>query len=444
MNEETSTAMETAFKEETFTATETAIKEDVHKMDTPSDDVQPLLDDPQEGDGKETHVSVMKQGDKTYYVVGTAHVSDASRKEVADLIEKLRPDTVCVELCQERYDSFKDENRWAKLDIFQVIKKGKFLFLLANLAVGAYQRRMGAKLGVKPGAELMGAVTLAEELGIPVALIDRNINTTLKRVWANLGFLTKCKLLAAIMDSVLISDTESKEVTSDEIENLKNDANLSSMMDLFAKEVPDVYTPLIDERDRFLCAKMREAEGNTVVAVVGAGHVNGIKKYFDQDIDTDAINVVPPPSVIWKIVKWLIPAIILGGLVYGGYSHGSEAFMELIKAWILPNSVFCFIGALVALARPWTILASIFVSPLTSTTPVIGAGIVLGLLEAWLRKPTVADCEDLVNVHTLKDFYKNPVTHILIVCVLTTIGSALGAWIGLAAIATILTHLGIA
>lgn len=397
---------------------------------------------PSEGE-KATHVSLMKQGDKTFYIVGTAHVSDASRQEVAALIEKVKPDTVCVELCQERYDGFKDENRWAKLDIFQVIKKGKFLYLLANLAVGAYQRRMGAKLGVKPGAELMGAVELAEEMNIPVALIDRNINTTLKRVWANLSFMTKCQLLGAMLEAVMGDDKETKEETSEQIEQLKNDINLSEMMDMFAKEVPDVYVPLIDERDRYLCAKMREAEGKTIVAVVGAGHVKGIKKYFEETLDTQSIDVVPPPSVIWKIVKWGIPAIILGGLIYGGISHGSGALIELLKAWILPNAVFCLIGAILALAKPWTILASMFVSPLTSTTPVIGAGIVLGLLEAWLRKPTVSDCEDLANVHTLKDFYRNPVTHILIVCVLTTIGSALGAWIGIAAIATILTHLGI-
>ena len=121
------------------------------------------------------------------------------------------------------------------------------------------------------------------------------------------------------------------------------------------------------------------------------------KKYFEETLDTQSIDVVPPPSVVWKIVKWVIPAIILGGLIYGGISHGSGALIELLKAWILPNAVFCLIGAILALAKPWTILASMFVSPLTSTTPVIGAGIVLGLLEAWLRKPTVSDCEDLAG-----------------------------------------------
>ena len=381
-------------------------------------------------DIQKAHVTLIERGERKWYVVGTAHVSDASRQEVENLIKTLHPDTVCVELCQERYDSFKDENRWAKLDIFQVIKNGKFLYLLGNLAVGAYQRRMGAKLGVKPGAELLGAIEVAEQNDVRFALIDRNINTTLKRVWANLGFKTKLILLSAIIESMLGGDD--KEASKEDIENLKQDANLSSMMDEFAKEVPEVYTPLIDERDRYLAAKMRAAEGKTLIAVVGAGHVNGIKKYFDQEIDTDKIDVVPPPSTVWKILKWLIPAIILGGLIYGGVTKGQGQFLELLQAWIIPNSVFGLLGALLALAHPLTILASIFVSPLTSTTPVIGAGIVLGLLEAWLRKPTVSDCEDLVNVHTLKDFYKNPVTHILIVCFLTTLGSAIGAWGGIA------------
>ncbi len=380
---------------------------------------------------QKSHVTVITKGDRTWHIVGTAHVSDASRQEVENLIKTLNPDNVCVELCQERYDSFKDENRWAKLDIFQVIKKGKFLYLLGSLAVGAYQRRMGAQLGVKPGAELLGAIEVAQENGVRFTLIDRNINTTLKRVWANLSFMTKCGLLGAIVESMGGGDDD-KGATSKDIEDLKKDANLSSMMDTFAKEVPQVYVPLIDERDRYLCAKMREAEGKTIVAVVGAGHVNGIKRYFDQDIDTNAIDVVPPPSIIWKLVKWIVPIVIIAGLVYGGYTHGQGAFFDLLQAWVIPNAAFCFVFAILALAHPLTIIASIGVSPITSTTPVIGAGIVLGLLEAWIRKPTVQDCENLANVHTIGDFYKNPVTHILIVAFLTTIGSAIGAWGGIA------------
>ena len=380
----------------------------------------------------QTHVTVVEHNGCTFHIVGTAHVSEQSREEVRKLIDDVSPDVVCVELDQERYDSFYDEDRWKKLDIFQVIKKGKFLYLLANLMISAYQRRIGAILGVKPGAELIGAAEDAKAKNIPVSLIDRNINITLKRVWANHSFWNKCKLLGDIIES-LFGDDETKEATAKAIEELKKDANLSSMVLELAEERPEFHRPLIDERDRYLMAKMREhaADCKKVVAVVGAGHVPGIVKYFNTEVDTDELDQLPKPSIVWTLVKWLIPIILFGGIAYGLYSHGFDSLQQMLTAWILPNSLFCLLAAIIALAHPLTILAAIFVSPLTSTTPVIGAGIVLGLLEAWLRKPTVADCEDLPNVHTVKDFYKNKFTHVLIVCVLTTFGSAAGAWIGI-------------
>ena len=385
-----------------------------------------------------SHVRVIEDGDRIYYIVGTAHVSEKSRKEVADLIITLKPDKVCVELDQERYDSFYDTERWKKLNIFEVIKKGKFLYLLANLAISAYQRKMGAKLGVKPGAELIGATEVAKANGAEVVLIDRNIHITLKRVWGNLGFFTKCGLLGAIVESLIEGKDSSKEETSEDIENLKKDENISSMMEAFAEELPQVHLPLIDERDRYLVAKMRECGGKKVIAVVGAGHVAGMYRYYHTEIDTKELEQMPKKGWLLPLLKWAIPLIIIGGIVYGVYTRGSGTLTEMLTAWILPNSVFCFITALIALAHPLTILAALFVSPLTSTTPVIGAGIVLGLLEAWLRKPTVADCEDLVNVHTVKGFYKNRFTHVLIVAVLTTFGSAAGAWVGIAWLLAIL------
>ncbi len=393
-------------------------------------------------DDDKPHVTTITDANRTFYIVGTAHVSEKSREEVAQLISEIQPDQVCVELCQERYDGFYDADKWKKLDIFQVIKKGKFLYLLANLAISAYQRRMGSTLGVKPGAELIGAAEEAQRNGAEVVLIDRNINVTLKRVWGNLGFFTKCKLLGAIIDSLLGGD-ENKEETSKEIEDLKSDANLSAMMETFAKELPQVHKPLIDERDRYLVSKMRECKGDKVIAVVGAGHVPGMKRYYKEEIDRNELEMLPKPSIVWTLVKWLIPIILVVGIGYGVITHGTGTLYEMLKAWILPNSICCLIFAIAAKAHPLTILASIFVSPITSTTPVIGAGIVLGLQEAWLRKPTVEDCEDLPNVHTLGDFYRNKFTHVLIVCMLTMFGSALGAWIGIALIAKILAALGL-
>ena len=418
-----------------------------HSIDKDPNNIQPSSDLSEENTGSETNTeSKSKEAEKpqnhcveivdpktgaVYHIIGTAHVSEASRAEVERLIEEFHPDKVCVELCQERYDSFYDTNRWKKLNIFDVIRKGKFLYLLANIAISAFQRKIGAKLGVKPGAELIGAAEAGTRAGAEVVLIDRNIHVTLKRVWANLGFRTKCELFSEILASLFVSDDASKEETSAEVEKLKEDANISSMMEVFAKELPQVHTPLIDERDRYLVAKMRACGGRNVVAVVGAGHVAGMQRYFDTEIDTAELDQLPKPSIFWKVAKWIIPAILVGGIAYGVSHKGFDSLYDLLVAWILPNSVFCFIAAIAALAHPITILCAIIVSPITSTTPVIGAGIVLGLLEAWLRKPTVADCEDIQNIHTLKGLYKNAFTHILVVCLLTTIGSALGAYVGI-------------
>jgi pheromone shutdown-related protein TraB len=253
------------------------------------------------------------------------------------------------------------------------------------------------------GAELVGAAEDAEQNGAEIVLIDRNIHVTLKRVWANLGFWTKCQLLGAIVGS-MFDDNKSKEETSKDIEDIKDDMNLSAMMDTFAEELPQVHKPLIDERDRYLVSKMRECGGKNVVAVVGAGHVPGMQKYYKQEINREELDKMPKPSIIWTIVKWAIPLIVIGGIIYGVSQQGFDSLQELLTAWILPNSLFCFLAAILALAHPLTILCAFLVSPLTSTTPVIGAGIVCGLLEAWLRKPTVADCEDLQNVHTLRGF----------------------------------------
>lgn len=391
------------------------------------------------------HVHILRKGDSTYHIVGTAHVSEESTKEVRELIQEIKPDQVCIELCESRYKSLTDENRWQKLDIFQVIKSGQTLYLLGNLAVGAYQRRMGAKLGVKPGAELLDAANAAKDVNAELCLIDRDINTTLKRTWANLGFFSKCGLLGAIFESLFDSNDKNEEgedITREDIEKLKTEANLSTMMDEFAKEMPQVHKPLIDERDQFLSTKMKEAKGKNVVAVVGAGHVPGITRYFNEDIDIEPINKRPAPSKVWTVIKWLFPVILILSFVYGFYSKGFDSLQDMLLAWVLPNSIGALLFCLLAGAKPLSSLTSIFLSPITSLTPVIGTGVVVGLLEAWLRKPTVEDCERInEEAHTLKGFYKNPVTRTLIVAFMASMGSSIGAYVGLGWVISLLARL---
>jgi pheromone shutdown-related protein TraB len=367
-------------------------------------------------------------------IIGTAHVSKRSEEEVREVIAALRPDTVCVELDKMRYEALVDDSRWKKLDLFQVIRQGKVLFLLASLFLSSYQRRLGERLGVKPGAELVAAVESAEAVGATVILADRDVQITLKRTWANISFWNKLKLFGGL----LVGDDEDDDgkvpkgdITAAQIEALKDKDHLNELMKDFAEALPEVKVPLIDERDHFLMSKIQEAPGKTIVAVVGAGHVEGILAHLGQPVDRDALSVVPPPSIGWRIFKWLIPVIILSAFAYGYTNHAGEDFANMLRAWILPNAIGAAVLAAVAGAKPLTVLTAAVASPITSLNPTIGAGMVAGLVEAWLRKPTVSDCEAVHDdIKTVRGLYRNQFTRVLLVVILASLGSALGAWVG--------------
>ncbi len=382
------------------------------------------------------HVTVLKRADgSTIYLIGTAHVSEESVTEVQEVIGRLRPDTVCVELCQTRYDALMDDNRWRKLDIFKVIREGKTLLLLANLALGAYQRRLGAELGVDPGAELLAGARKAEEIGAELLLVDREISTTLKRTWANVGFFKKAELLGAVVGATFTQE----EVSAETIEQLKGRAQLSEMLAEFAKHLPEVKGPLIDERDRYMMAKIEAAPGNTVVAVVGAAHVPGMQAHFGQPTDTAALDVVPPPKRWVSMLKWVIPTLILAAFAFGWSQHEGQTLEQLLYAWVLPNSIMAAALTLLAGGKLLSVVTAFVASPITSLNPTIGAGMVVGLVEAWLRRPTVADAQRInEDVQSFRGFFRNAFTRVLVVAFAATLGSALGAWIGAAWVVTLL------
>jgi pheromone shutdown-related protein TraB len=383
-------------------------------------------------------ITVLEGPSTTYHLIGTAHVSKKSIEDVCAAIDELRPDVVCVELCESRYRALTSQSAWADLDIFKVIREGKTLFLLANLAIGAYQRRIGQKLGVKPGAELLAAVEKAQEVGARVELVDRDIHITLKRTWANLRFSDKLGLLSAILGSLV--SRRGEELTEEDIESLKDQANLSRILDEFARELPSVREPLIDERDQFLMSGIEQAGGERVVAVVGAAHVPGMKRHFQKPVDREALSRLPPPARWVKALKWLLPALILGLLLRGIFQQQETSLEELLLAWVLPNSLMAGLLTLLAGAKLVSIGTAIIASPITSLIPVLGSGMVVGLVEAWSRKPTVADCERINDdVQNLRGLYRNPVSRVLLVAVAATIGSSLGAFIGATWLITLLT-----
>lgn len=373
------------------------------------------------------HVTTLEYQGKTIHLVGTAHVSRKSVEEVERVIREIRPDTVCVELDEGRYKMLVDNRAWRELDIFQVVRQKRVLFLLSSLALGAYQRRMGEKLGVSPGAELLAAVRSAEEVGAEVVLADRDVQATLKRTWANLSFWDRVQMSAGLISAPFAVE----EIDEARIEELKDKDTIGEMMHEIAEQMPRVKVPLIDERDQYLMSKIQDAPGKTIVGVVGAAHVAGMVKRLGEKADLAKLSEVPGPSGATALLKWIIPLVMLSAFSVGYYKHQGEGLEEMLYAWILPNAVFAGVLSIVALAHPLTVLTACVASPITSLNPTIGAGMVAGLMEAYLRRPTVEDCEGVQKaVSSIGSLYRNRVTRVFLVVVLASLGSALGAWVG--------------
>ncbi len=385
-------------------------------------------------------VTELVRGETTYYIVGTAHVSQRSVEEVRAVIEQLEPDVVCVELDQARYDALTKDSAFRDLDVFKVVREGKTLYLLAHLALSSYQRRIGASLGVKPGAELLAAVHAANERDVPVELIDRDINVTLKRTWRNLGLWKRSTLLSSLLVG-WDGDGKREVVTEKSVEDLKEAKALSEMLTELGRAVPEIKAPLIDERDQYLASKLAEAGKihRKVVAVVGAAHVPGMLEQIDRPIDRAALDRIPPPSLIWTAIKWLVPILFIAALIWGWRRSDTTSFAEMMLAWIVPTSVGAGAMTLVAGGSILSVLSAIVVSPIAAIHPLLGTGMVVGVVEAWRRKPSVADCERLPeDIQSFKGFWNNPVTRILLIAVASGIGTAVGFWVGVGWVASLL------
>jgi len=366
--------------------------------------------------------------DKEIILVGTAHVSKDSVNLVKAVIDVERPDTVCVELCPSRYQSIRQRDRWQDMNIIKVVKEKKAFLLLSNLLLASFQKRIAEKLDIKPGEEMIQAIESGEAVGAKIYLADRDIRITLSRTWRAMRLWDKLKILFQLV----LSFGQLDEITEQDIEKMKQEDMLETLLADIGKSLPVLRDILIDERDRYLVHKIRTAPGKKVVAVVGAGHVPGIKKYWDFDIDNKSLETIPPKSKVSRLLKWIVPSAILTLMIIGFFYGGRHAGTEMLAWWILANGVLAGLGAVMALAHPLTILSSILAAPLTSLNPMIAAGWVSGLVEAFSRKPKVRDFENLQeDIHTLKGFWKNNITRILLVVVFTNIGSSLGTFVAI-------------
>jgi len=373
-------------------------------------------------------------GNSRITLLGTAHVSRASAEKVKELLSTDEYDSVAVELCPSRFNSLVDPDSLARMDLFRVIREKKVLMVMASLALGAFQQRMAEQFDIEPGAEQREAIKAANDSHRPVLLIDREIGVTLKRVAHNVPWWQRFALFTGLIASVISHE----EVSEEEIERLKEGDILETTFAQFADEQEALYLPLIDERDQYMAARLLEEvlkDGHeNVLAVVGAGHLKGIQNYLEAGIQEPAeriktLDQMPIPSTWPKLIPWFIVALILVGFGIG-FSRSPELGWQLISDWVLINGGLSALGALIAAAHPLTVATAFLAAPLTSLNPTVGAGMVTAAAEIYLRKPEVGDFTQLRKdtVH-IKGWWKNRVSRILLVFILSTLGSAIGTYV---------------
>jgi pheromone shutdown-related protein TraB len=374
--------------------------------------------------------------DKEVILVGTAHVSMESALLVERVIDEERPDTVCVELCQSRYQAIKQPERWQETDLLKVVRDKKALVLLSNLLLASFQRKIARTLGVRPGEEMLRAIQAAENCEAEIWLADRDIRTTLARTWRSLDLWAKIKLVFNLIFSI----TGASDITEKDVEELKKRDMLESVLVEMGRNLPVVKRVLIDERDLYLGFKIRNAPGRKIVAVAGAGHVPGIIANWGKPVDIAELEYLPPRGRLFTVFKWGIPAGIVALVVLGFFFAGADTGTRMITWWVLANAALAGLGATLALAHPLTILAAVVAAPITSMNPMIAAGWVAGMVEAVTAKPKVKDFERLTeDIVSIKGFWKNKITRILLVVVFTNLGSSIGTFVAIPLMARMLT-----
>ncbi|NNC67425.1 MAG: TraB/GumN family protein [Gammaproteobacteria bacterium] len=386
----------------------------------------------------EEPIQSLSIGEGTITILGTAHVSRASADKAKELIESKQHDVVCIELCQSRFNAMTDPNALAKMDLFDVIRSGKASMVTASLALGAYQQRMAEQLGIEPGLEMKTSIKHAKELDLPVVVIDREVGTTLKRVYHNVPFWKRLYIIAGLFTSVVSRETVSEE----EIEKLKTGDLLETTFAQFSEDANDLFVPLIDERDRYMTAKLlqtlKDYPGKNLLAVVGAGHVKGMISYlqkhsqdssYDPGKVTSELDIIPKKRSWLKFIPWVIVALVLFGF-YLGFQKGPDLGWSLIWQWVVINGSLSALGAAIAGAHLLTIITAFIAAPITSLNPAIGAGMVTAAMELFIRKPTVNDFSDLrKDTSSAWGWRKNRVARILLIFILSSLGSAIGTYV---------------
>jgi pheromone shutdown-related protein TraB len=367
-------------------------------------------------------------GDCEVVILGTAHISQASVESVEALIDQEKPDTVCVELCNSRMRSIKDPEYWKKLDIFTVFKERKMYLLLSSLILSSFQKKLGFGK-MKPGDEMRKAIEISERDNLKLIPVDREIQTTLKRAWGNVGFFSKSYLISALAASLLVKE----EVTEEKIEAMKTDDALKEIFSQLPGRFDQVKSIIIDERDEYLAEKIRRSAldgSKKLVAVVGAGHLEGIMKYIGDARDLVPLELLPVSNWKDKLSIFILPGLLVAMAALTFYTSGIQATVELVTSWFIIKSSLSALGALIALAHPLSILLAALAAPFGNFNPIIKPGWLAALSESYLRKPLVEDFERIAeDSEHFTGYWKNRVIRIFLVLLLPQVGSSIGTFI---------------
>ncbi|WP_089611549.1 TraB/GumN family protein [Dehalobacterium formicoaceticum] len=363
---------------------------------------------------------------KELILIGTAHVSRSSAELVKQVIEEEKPDSVCVELDAQRYQTITEGNKWQDTDIFKIIKEKKSTLLLINLAMSSFQKRLAKQFDIKAGQEMIEGIQAAKEIGAQLVLADRNIQITFSRIWHSLGFWGKVRLMVELIFSIFTDESISEE----DLEQLKSKDMLNSILHEFSQKFPRLKVPLVDERDQYLAQKIKEAPGPKVVAILGAAHVPGIKEELFKEHDLEQLTQLPPKSKLVQVVGWSIPILIIGLIVFTFITNPAMGAKQSIS-WVLWTGSFAALGTALAFGHPLSILTAFLVAPITTLHPLIAAGWFAGLTQAYIKKPSVRDFENLAeDILSLKGFWHNQVTRILLIVAMANVGGSIGTLIG--------------
>lgn len=380
-------------------------------------------------------VERVKLNGREFVLVGTAHISKKSVQLVEDVINKEKPDTVAVELCRKRYEVLKKKDRWRETKISKIIKEGKAYLLLANLILANFQRKLGEKLGVEPGAEMLAAVDSARKNKARVEFVDRDIVITMKRAFNSMGFVEKFKILSSFF-----FDTFSSQVDEEMVEKLKDKNMISEAIETLASAAPSAKKVLIDERDSYIASKLLKSKGKKIVSVIGAGHLEGIKRNLrlGRLVNLKELESVKKKRFRLMYLAYIIPVLFAFLITYGFFARGFATGFEMLWYWFIINGTLSAIGVLLAFGHPLSIGTAFLAAPFTSLNPAIAAGWIAGYVEVKLRNPKVKDFENLNQLRRIRDYWENGVTRILLVVVFGNVGSTIGTFVALPYLASLL------